>query len=65
MASYTTKDDTRLAALIHFRDDITHEQAQRVLRRIASELDAPYSGDVGEYVRSYDPNIGGPVWYVP
>ena len=65
MAGYAAKDETRRAALIHFRDDITHEQAQRVLRRIALELDAPYSGDVGDYVRTYNPNEGGPVWYIP
>lgn len=66
MAKYAAKENTRVAALIHFRDDITHEHAERVLRRIASELAEPYgSGDVGEYVQSYDADMGGPVWYIP
>ena len=65
MAKYAKPDNTRVAALIHFRDDITHEQAQKVLRRIALELDAPYTGDVGDYVREYDADDGGPVWYIP
>lgn len=65
MAGYRAKENTRVAALIHFREDITPERAQRVLRRIAEELAAPYSGDVGDYVQTYDADSGGPVWYIP
>lgn len=66
---------TKLAALIHFRDDVSEEEARLALERIEHVLNTPFEYDfdagapvetsVGDYVRSYDDEWGGPVWYIP
>ena len=66
MASYAKNANIRRAALIHFKDGVSTEQAEKALRRIHEFLEAcPVSGDVGDYVREYEADYGGPVWYIP
>jgi len=64
MAKYH-KEDSR-AALIYFREGITEDQARKALQRISGLIEKPFgSDDAGDLVRSYDPEYGGPVWYIP
>jgi hypothetical protein len=62
----------RLAALITFDDSITYEEAREALESIGHVLVEPHNftedptpPTVGDLVRSYDDDFGGPVWYVP
>jgi hypothetical protein len=69
MAKYHHNDCSR-AALIHFKDGVTHKQAQDALREIERVLKplTNWDGDpigVTDYVQEYDPTMGGPVWYIP
>lgn len=70
MASYAKNANTRRAALIHFKEGVSTEQAEKALRRIHEFLEAPITGskpsfDVGAYVQEFDADCGGPVWYIP
>ncbi len=63
------------AALIHFEDHVSDEEARAALESIAGVLKTPFEYDwetkeqkdttVGDYVNEYDPDWGGPVWYIP
>ena len=67
----------RLAALIHFREDVSDEEAREALEKISGVLSLPTDYDIvdgkmqykkgsaGDYVHSYDDEYGGPVWYIP
>ena len=67
-------------ALIEFADHITDSEARYALKTIAHVLKEPYRSDfglsvaeiaerpepsVGDLVREYDDEWGGPVWYIP
>ena len=70
MAKYDAVNQDEHAALIYFRDDLTEEECQQVLRQIGRYLKPSYNygvptDDAGNYVQSYDPNYGSPVWYIP
>lgn len=71
MAGYAGKANIGRAALIHFRDGVSTEQAQKALRLIADVIEAPSNypdpgtGDVGDCVKEYEADYGGPVWYIP
>ncbi len=69
MAKYINNDCSR-AALIYFKDGVTTDQAQKALREIGHLLKPTYSlgeptDDAGNYVQSYEPEWGHPVWYIP
>lgn len=63
------------AALIHFEDHVSTEEAQAALESIANVLKTPFDYDweakelkatsVGNYLEEYDDEYGGPVWYIP
>jgi hypothetical protein len=58
------------AALIHFADHVSLEEARAALESIGAVLETPFSYPpedltAGDYVREYDPEWGGPVWYIP
>lgn len=68
---------TKLAALIHFRADVPESLARAAIDSIADVLEVPKDfdfvdgkmvvteGDARDYVREYDDEFGGPVWYIP
>jgi hypothetical protein len=51
------QDETRAGAVVVFGPGITTEQAHQILGRIAALESFT--------VETFDPRIGGPVWYVP
>lgn len=50
---------THYGAVVTFKEGTTEEEAKAALEKIADLLDYPAQ------VNSYDPDWGGPVWYVP
>ena len=50
----------KIASLIYFSDTVTKERVERWIEKLKEQ------GHVeGSVTRSYDPNIGEPVWYIP
>ena len=57
----------QVGAVVTFKLGTTKEQAERALLKLSAEL------DVGTYrelmkrrlVQEFDPEMGGPVWYIP
>lgn len=71
---------TKRAALIHFEDHVSEEEAREALEAIAHVLKKPFRSTfgmdvaeaaelppvtVGDFVREYDDDWGSPVWYIP
>ena len=56
---------TKVGAVIVFKDGTTEEQASDALEKLRDVLDENYWNKckLGT-VQSFDPNYGGPVWYV-
>jgi len=54
-------DQTQYGAVIVFPKHMTEDQVQDILSSLYNE------GDIERVnaVRKFDPNYGGPVWYVP
>jgi hypothetical protein len=50
---------TKVGAVIVFRDGTTEKQATDALKKLKDVL------DYQPRIQSFDPNYGGPVWYVP
>ena len=65
------QNDEKLGALVTFKDNVPRHVAEEALRSIGHLIDINKDWETGEpldpgdYVRSYDPRIGGPVWYIP
>lgn len=71
---------TKYAALIHFEDHVTEEEAREALESIGHVVVKPWRSTfgmtvaevaelpeptAGDLVRSYDDDWGEPVWYIP
>lgn len=61
----------RTGALIVFKPGMTAEDAEAILGNIASVIDFDYyvgnsdEEKLSNMVHTYDPEWGGPVWYLP
>lgn len=59
-------NDNRVAALLYFKPGFTPQQIKHALTLIEGYLDHNATVDkTGMIVNEYDPDIGGPVWYIP
>lgn len=56
---------TRLGAVIIFQQSITQEQAEAALQNLedAGIIETAFRGY--SRVNEFDPEYGGPVWYIP
>jgi hypothetical protein len=56
----------QLGAVLVFRPGTTREQAREALASIRQVIDWDYyGGALGPKLWTFDPEHGGPVWYVP
>lgn len=53
----------QLGTLLVFRPGVTKEQVREALKGLEPLLDTDHCGR--PQIRSFDPNDGHPVWYVP
>lgn len=57
----------KLGTVLVFADNISPDQAREILRRMMSSgfLDPKYYVSGLPQVHEFDPDLGGPVWYIP
>jgi hypothetical protein len=56
----------QLGTILVFRPGVTKEQAREALKALEPLLARDYFGGDGRPpIQSFDPECGGPVWYVP
>lgn len=59
-------NSTKVGAVLVFKDGVTEEQATNALKMLKDVLDENYWNHIKlGLVQSFDPNYGGPVWYIP
>ena len=59
-------EGNRVAALVYFEPGTSLEAAAALLRNVKAIADATHDPATIEYaVNAYNPQWGGPVWYIP
>lgn len=63
---HNVKEPVQLGTVIVFKPGTTKEQAKAAIERLKDVIDTDYYGGMGKpSVSSFNPDHGGPVWYVP
>ena len=60
---YNTTHREIFGTVITFEEGISKEEAENILRKLIENSNGTIVSEVG--LRSYNPNIGEPVWYIP
>ncbi len=60
----------RLGSVIVFKEGVTAEEAEAILLSLKDKVEIPIDWETNEpsasrMLHSFNPNYGGPVWYVP
>lgn len=59
------QEETQLGTVIVLRKDITQEEINDFLEKIREYIDPNYYHSGEPSIHQFEPEIGGPVWYVP
>jgi hypothetical protein len=55
----------RKGAVIVFKEGMSDEDCRKALKRIADVLDDNVYANRNSSIREFEPQYGGPVWYIP
>ena len=61
----TMKTRTQSGAVLVFREGVTREEAEKAIATLKALLDPTYWTRELPKVHEFNPDHGGPVWYIP